>query len=558
MKKLIYLVVLIVLSYQTWSQEISNLKDQKPFDIRGSLDVRAIGYNANGIPNRRSPFSYILSGSPVLSVYGISIPVSFSFSDQDRTFRQPFNQFGLSPTYKWITFHGGYRNISFSPYTLAGHTMLGGGIELKPGKLNVAFMTGRLNRATTIDTTTGAVQPYSFSRYGTAVKLGYGTEKTFVNLSVLSAKDSEKNFKGVVDSTAVLPAANTVLGADFKVKIIDNLFLFADGGLSIYTNNINSGIEIDSTIKVIQTLQKFMKLNATSEYFIAYSGGIGYKNKNFGLNAAYRYVDPGFMSMGAYFFQNDLRNITLSPSFNALKGRLNFNGSIGIQEDNQKKRKQASTRRVISMANLSWNFTDKFGLDANYSNFSTNSEPTVTVIENRYLLAQTNSNLSVTPRVILPGKKFTQVVMLSFNQSNLKDLNEDTQQNNDIKSSVAFLNYNLTINQLGLSLSSGLNYSLNQIASGEVNSKGVSLGASKAFLKNKLMVSSVNSWLQNNMTGAKGTILNLGGNITYSPIKGHRLNLRISSMNNSTTREGVDEPFKFSELTGELGYTFSF
>ena len=123
---------------------------------------------------------------------------------------------------------------------------------------------------------------------------------------------------------------------------------------------------------------------------------------------------------------------------------------------------------------------------------------------------------------------------------------------------MAFLNYNLTINQLGLSLSSGLNYSLNQIASGEVNSKGVSLGASKAFLKNKLMVSSVNSWLQSNMTEAKGTILNLGGNITYSPIKGHRLNLRISSMNNSTTREGVDEPFKFSELTGELGYTFSF
>jgi len=558
MKKYVYFLFLGFLSLRSFPQDLNNLRDQKPFDIKGSLDVRTIGYSANGIANRRSPLTYILAGSPTLSIYGISIPVSFSFSEQERSFRQPFNQFGLSPTWKWITLHGGYRNLSFSPYTLAGHTMLGGGIELRPGKFTVAMMTGRLNRATTIDTTTGAVQPYSFSRFGTAVKIGYGTEKTFINLSLLSAKDSEKNFKGVADSTSVRPAANTVLGGDFKVKIIDNLFLFADGGLSIYTHDINSGIEIDSSVKAIQSLEKLMKLNATSEYFVAYSGGIGYKGKNFGINAAYRYVDPGFVSMGAYFFQNDLRNITISPSFNALKGRLRFNGSVGVQDDNRKKRKQASTRRIISMANLNWDFTDKLGVDANYSNFSTNSEPTVTVIENRYLLAQTNSNLSVSPRLILPGQKTTQVVLLSFNQSNLKDLNEDTRQNNDIQSSVAFLNYNLTLNRLGLSLSSGLNYTLNKIASGDVSSQGVSLGASKAFLKNKLMVSSINSWVQSKMEAARGDILNLGGNITYSPVKGHRLNLRISSLNNSTTREDVDESMKFSELTGELGYTFSF
>ncbi|MCD8540590.1 MAG: hypothetical protein LRY55_13120 [Leadbetterella sp.] len=368
----------------------------------------------------RSPLTYIISGTPTLSIYGITIPVSFTFSEQDRSFRQPFNQFGLSPTWKWITLHGGYRNLSFSPYTLAGHTLLGGGIELKPGKFQLAVMTGRLNRATTIDTTTGAVQPYSFSRHGTAVKIGYGTESSFINLSVLSARDSDKNFKGVVDSSAVRPAANTVLGTDFKVSLKGGLFLFADAGLSIYTNDIHSGISIDSSVKIVESLGKLMKLNATSEYFLAYSGGLGYKNKNFGITGTYKYVDPGFLSMGAYFFQNDLRNITLSPSFNALKGRLRFNGSVGVQEDNQKKRKQASTRRIISMANLTWDFTDQFGVDANYSNFSTNSEPTVALIENRYLLAQTNSNLSVSPRLVLAGQKTTQVVLLSFNQSNLK------------------------------------------------------------------------------------------------------------------------------------------
>lgn len=558
MKIRIYFLLLVSLSFQAFSQDLTDLKNQKPFAISGALDLRTIGYSANGIDPRRSPLTYIISGTPVISIYGITIPVSFTFSEQDRSFRQPFNQFGLSPTYKWITLHGGYRNLSFSPYTLAGHTMLGGGVELKPGKFQLAVMTGRLNRATTIDTTTGAVQPYSFSRHGTAVKLGYGTENSFVSLSVLSARDSEKNFKGVTDSSLVRPAANTVLGTDFRLEVVGGLFVFADAGLSIYTKDIHSGIAPDSSVEIVKSLQKIMKINATSEYFLAYSGGVGYKSKNFGITGTYKYVDPNFISMGAYFFQNDLRNITISPSFNALKGRVRFNGSIGLQEDNQKKMKQASTRRVISMANLTWDFTDKFGVDANYSNFSTNSEPTVALIENRYLLAQTNSNLSVTPRLVLAGQKTTQVALLSFNQSNLKDLNEDTQQNNDISSSVAFLNYNLTFNSLGLSLTSGLNYTLNKVSSGDMTNQGLSLGASKALLKNKLMLSTINSWIQSNMTEAKGTLLNLGGTVSYLPLKGHRLNLRVSSLNNTTTREGVEKSMRFSELTGELGYTFSF
>ncbi|MCD8540591.1 MAG: hypothetical protein LRY55_13125 [Leadbetterella sp.] len=76
---------------------------------------------------------------------------------------------------------------------------------------------------------------------------------------------------------------------------------------------------------------------------------------------------------------------------------------------------------------------------------------------------------------------------------------------------------------------------------GDVTNQGASLGASKAFLKNKLMVSSINSWVRSTMTEAKSTILNLGGNVIYTPVKGHRVNFRISSLNNNTIREGIEE-----------------
>lgn len=543
----------------SFAQNLDSIATKKPLAFSGSLDIRTIGYSAKGIDPRRSPFSYIISGSPTLSVYGIDIPVSFTFSEQDRSFSQPFNQVGLSPTYKWATLHAGYRNVNFSPYTLAGHTILGGGFEVNPGKFRAGFMTGRLNRATSIDTTTGYVRPEIFSRYGTAVKLGYGTETKHVNISFITAKDSERGFKGNLDSSISKLASNIVLGTDFKYEIVKGLSVFGDAAVSIYTKDINSDmkVDLDSTRKGVELLQKLIKLNATSEYYLAYSAGLNYTSNLFSLKAGYKLVEPNFRSMGAYFFQNDLQNITLSPSVRLLNGKMRFNGSIGIQEDNRDRKKEASTKRVISMANLSWDISQIFGFDANFTNFTANSEPTVAVVDNKYLLAQTNQNLSITPRIVLANSSTTQVIILSFNSSSLKDLNEETAGQSDILTSVVFLNYNLTLNQLGLNLSAGVNYVKNKIEIGSTSNQGLSLSASKAFLKNKLQVSTNGAFTQSNIENGKGSIINLGGNIGYAPLERHRISLRVFSISNSSERENTEKT-KYSELTGELGYTYSF
>ncbi|HLL95708.1 MAG TPA: hypothetical protein VK404_12060 [Spirosoma sp.] len=155
-----------ITSLPTYAQDLSTLGKQKPVTLNGGLSVRTIFYSAKGIEARRQPFSYVVTGAPVLSLYGWSVPVSFVFSEQERSFRQPFNQFGMSPTYKWVTLHAGYRNLSFSPYTLAGHTILGGGVELTPGIFRFGFVYGRLNRATAVDTTSGLLEPFNYTRWG--------------------------------------------------------------------------------------------------------------------------------------------------------------------------------------------------------------------------------------------------------------------------------------------------------------------------------------------------------------------------------------------------------
>ena len=550
--------ILLLLSIPVWgfAQDLEAIGSQKPFAVNGSLDVRCIGYSVNGIAARRSPFMYMISGSPVFSVYGISIPLYFTYSEQDRSFRQPFNQLGMSPTYKWATVHAGYRNLTFSPYTLAGHTMLGGGVELNPGKLRLGFMMGRLNRATTIDTTTGAVQPYSFSRHGYAARIGVGTEDNHFDLSFLNARDAEKDFKGDLATSLVRPAANVVLGGDLKLTFAGKFFVFADGGISVYTGDRYSSIALftDST-RLLNTVNRLIPLNGTSEYYMAYSGGLGYKQDNFSLKAAYRYVDPEFRSMGAYYFQNDIKNLTISPTLNMLNGKLRLMASIGIQDDNTKKQKQATTRRVIGLTNLSWDINEKLGLDASYTNFSSNSEPVVALVQNKYLLTQTTANISVSPRMVLANARNTQMILLSYNNSNLKDVNEETKIQNNINSTVALLNYNITLNRPGLTLMSGVNYTVNKTAEGDMDNTGFSLGASKAFLKNKLQVGMQNSYVMSALPQGNSNILSLGGTATYQPLPKHRMNLRINSLKNTYAEStGAD----FSELTAELGYTLSF
>ncbi|MDP4256024.1 MAG: hypothetical protein Q8938_18595, partial [Bacteroidota bacterium] len=129
-RKVVILLVVAVASraFSAGAQDIGTWGSQKPVSLRGSAQIRGIFYGASGIPDRRTPFSYLFAGNLTADLYGVSIPMNFSISEQDRSFSQPFNQFGISPHYKWITLHLGYRNISFSPYTLAGYTLLGAGV----------------------------------------------------------------------------------------------------------------------------------------------------------------------------------------------------------------------------------------------------------------------------------------------------------------------------------------------------------------------------------------------------------------------------------------------
>lgn len=548
----------------TFAQDIGTIGAQKPFLLNGGVQLRGIFYNASGIADRQTPLSYVFSGNLNFHIYGISMPVSFTFSEQERSFRQPFNQFGLSPHYKWITVHLGYRNINFSPYTLAGYTMLGAGVELNPGKFRFGFMYGRLNRATTLDTTTQSLVPVSFTRKAFAARIGYGTENNFIDFSVLKGKDDPSSVplgKAVLDSLDVLPAANTVAGVSARITIAKKIFIEGNVATSLYTRDINSPLTIDSsTVSFIKTLQSFGTVNGTSQLTTAMDGTIGVKEKLYTIKLQYRRIDPGFTSMGAYFFNNDLESYSFAPSFHLFKNKLRFNGSIGLQHDNLQRQKEATSKKIIGNAMLSADFTRQVGIDVNYTNFSNNQQPQTIRFADSLKIVQNTQNISVSPRITIVGTQSSHYVVVSANLMKLNDYNNYFSQNavsRNIDYKQYYLNY--TYSYLPVQLSAFINLSATQAdAQGTSDqNKGATIGFTKAFFKSALMVSASGGFFTGTQNGTDEHTINASSNIVFKFLKHNSLTGLFFYTNNQPKNISQLAP-AFSELRAELAYSYSF
>ncbi|MBK8343288.1 MAG: hypothetical protein IPL12_08230 [Bacteroidetes bacterium] len=159
-------------------------------------------------------------------------------SEQERSFRQPFNQFGASPQYKWITVHAGYRNITFSPYTLAGHSFLGGGVELNPGKFRFGAIYGRFIKAVRADSVLILPGESAYDRYAFSVKMGVGKPTNYFDLIYLRGWDDPNAIINPEDTSSARPATNNVIGFTLYQKLWKNFLFKMNTAASVYTNDI--------------------------------------------------------------------------------------------------------------------------------------------------------------------------------------------------------------------------------------------------------------------------------------------------------------------------------
>ncbi|MBR9920042.1 MAG: hypothetical protein GYB31_04325 [Bacteroidetes bacterium] len=550
MKYFLFLIFLFsgLFTSSLWGQDIEQVIKEKPWDWSGSIGANTNFYHVQGIPNRSNPFFWNLSANFTGKIYGFALPFSLTVGKHEYSFNRPFLQAGFSPSWRWIKLHLGTRSMYFSPYTLAGHTFDGAGVELTPGKFRFAAMYGRLRRARDYDPELDfRFHPALYARYGYAFKIGVGSKDTYVDLSFLKAADDPNSIEVLPQDTSITPSENAVIGLSAGLGITENIRFFGEGAISIFTRNTNS---IDASEFVDSEVANFFSPTLSTRVNYALKGGMDFSFSAFRLKLAYERIMPEFETMGAYFFANDRERITIAPTFRLAKSRLNINGNLGLERNNLLGNRSETTRRLIGNANLSYFSQGGFGIVFAYTNYNIDQQQAALELSDSVRVAMVTTNISLTPTYSWSDSSRLQSVSLSANYQQLNDKNPFTREFTNMNTTFITGGYNINFFESGLGINAGLNYNIIQLALFTTTRYGVSGGINQSLAEDKFSYS-INATF--NLSAIEGTpdgSLTSGNiNLSYSPHVKHRFNLFSNILFNQS--EQFDN---FTEFYGGLGY----
>jgi len=544
------LFVLLVCSAN--SQDLENIGQQKPIKFSGSLSAFTDFYAVSGIAPRSTPFNWRITGTPTIQLYGISFPFYFNIGSQNKSFAQPFNQFGVSPKYKWITVHGGWRSLSYSQYTLSGMMFLGGGLELTPGKFRFAAMYGRFTRAVREDVAQQFITSVPvYERKGYSAKIGVGTAQNFFDLILFKAKDDTLSFPNA--PSTLNPAENVVLGMNSRFLILKHVQVTMEAATSGYTRDTELQIPDGD---IYNKLRPVLYTNASTQLLFAGNASIGYVSKYVNLRTRYRRVDQDYKSMGAYMFENDVEAVTIEPSFNMFKSKFRLSGSIGQQRDNLLGRKMVTTQRTIGSVNLSINPGKVYGIDLQYSNYGIAQRAGVIPINDTTRMAIANQNINIINRFSFINKERVLMIMLMNVYQDMRNLNPISPAFIESNVFITNLNMNYTLLRSKTSIIVGINYSQNTFAMGKVLMHGPMIGLSKVLLNGKLSTNFSGSCMINKFSETSDSGLTYTGNLTmnYQVTKMHGFLVNARTTSNRASNP-ISIPFTEGYFT--IGYQLS-
>jgi hypothetical protein len=525
--------------------------------ISGGIGLAGAFYNSFGAPAQRDPFYWQISGNLDITIGQISLPFSATFNQQERSFTQPFNQYGVSPKYKWITAHIGYRSLSFSEYSLSGNQFLGAGLELAPEKFIVKgkIVYGRFAKAVDGYYTDGQVSGSpSFERWGMGALVQVGKPRNNLSVYLFKAKDEKNSITSFADDVTIKPAENLIVGFSTVQDIKKKISFTSEINFSAYTRDIRVAESVLEGYSFINNLGSLFYANSTSTFNKAIKGELSYTEKKYKIGLSYRRVDPDYQSMGSVYLNNDFEDLQLQTTFRLLKNKLSVNVSGGFQRNNLNNDKTSEMLRLIASLSTTYTINEHWTSTLTFSNFNTSSQMVVVNTLDTMRYAQVSQNMS---GQIMYNKVFKKVRFgtgLNGNYQNAKIFQNDVL---NVNSSSRLFNANYSF-QLGL-LKSGLNISANigaamtEAGLKEMSTLGPTLSINKRFKSGKLTTSISVSTLKSYMDSVPlGYILNLKSNNNYSINRHHALTNTLSYIEKSSPGN------KVKQFIATLGYNYVF
>ncbi len=539
MKKVLILLILAGGHMGICGQDLSNLSETKPITFSGNLSAQYTFFSSTG-SEYMEPGSWTIIGSPTITLYGVVLPFQFTWSEKERSFRQPFNQFGLSPTYKCATLHLGYRNLSFSEYSLAGHQIFGAGAEINhPKKFNFSVMYGRLLRAVEpkIPENTSFLQVPSYTRRGLALKGGYGNEKNKVNVFYFTAADDRTSLKNIPDTLLLKAAENKVMG----VNTFHTFLKYFIADLEFASSETESKLPDEG----VKTIEKGTVIDFKS----------GYKHNNLRVLLKYLRVEPGFESFGKYFFQRDVRNITIDPGMDFLSKKLSVDLSFGFQRDHLDNNKSFKTERNIISGRVTarpWKF---YMLNVTVGNYSIEQSAGLYETDPNVRVSQATFNATVMNQFNLATGSLVHSLNLMYTGQTLSDGNVNTKDFSEFEMTSVSAMYALGVPKLMLQTSAS--WMLTDYAQSNIDTRvsGPLFTLSKTFLKKYTAGINYSNRITRKDKSKSNQTETIGFHADLRLHKKHKIGFRYTYNNQKSFIESVKS---FNDKRGDINYAFNF
>ena len=492
-----------------------------------------------------------------------NIPFSFSYSNSKFQSNTPFtfNRLSMHPSYKWVTAHIGDVNVSFSPYTLNGHQFTGLGLDLSPkDKLKVNLMYGRLLKEREFDPE-NVSSAASYRRIGYGFKTSYQFEKVKLGAIFFRASDDVASIKNPIPTeNEVLPKDNTVVSIDADATLWNKLKIRGEIALSALTEDVRITGSSDHFASFL------VSDNPTTQYYKAFNLNLAYQVANGSIGLGYERIDPNYRTLGGYFFNNDLENITVNATQRIFKDKVIVNFNAGLQNDDLDDTKATQLSRLVMALNVAYNPNNKLAITTGYSSFQS-----FTNIKNQFdfingvsqieeqldqdNFAQISQNANINVNYKLKETDYnSQNLNVSFSFQDAENRIGEEERSED---SSVFYNANsvYTINypQSDFGISGAVNTSFSTLGTEKSVILGPTLSATKGFLEKKLKVNGsigYNTSIANGVSQGDVTNIRVGSRYVYQ--KKHNFSLNgLFQKRNSTNASN-------SSFTLTFGYNYSF
>lgn len=573
LKRLAVLAVAVSLTGIAYGQNLEEIGLKKGINFNGSINLNTVGYHVTGIEQRRDPFNWFLTGSLNVDLFGYSAPLSFSYSNTNKSFSQPFNQFSFAPSYKWAKAYIGYNSMTFSNYTLAGHIFLGGGLELSPGNWRISTMYGRLKKEVPFQPEDSLqYNNASYKRMGYGFKVGYDHNGDLISANIFTAKDDINSIPFVLPESQLAPQQNVAVSANIRKRFLGKFFIEAEYAISALNTDTRANHHTEDTVSLrpsYNLVQGLLPENSTNRYFDALNASIGYQGSWYGLQIKYERVAPEYQTLGAYYFNNDLQNISFAPSVRLFQNKLTFAGNLGLQENNLDESLASTTERVVGAINANYMPDEFWNIALSYSNFSSYTNvrplPDPFLQDNMDTLNfyQVSQTMNATILRSFGQQQSPQSVVLSssYQKASDKASYEGGSQQSDFITTNASYSYSLVPANTTFALAG--NIYMNNAAGMKSLYWGPSLNVSKSFREKTFKVGLSSSYNETSGDNIKTSpVLNNRVSLNYSPLSenteskiSHNFSLGLNLLNRL---QSTGQQPAFTELTGTFNYSFTF